>query len=57
LKPVLERIARLFALSESPNENEAAAALTRANELLGKHNLARGVVENSGRPAKQRKWD
>ena len=48
LKPVLDRIAKLFALSESPNENEAAAALARANELLAKHNLTRGVVQDAG---------
>jgi hypothetical protein len=47
LKPVLERIAKLFALGESPNENEAAAALALANKLLEKHNLSRGVVEDS----------
>ena len=48
LKPVLERIGKLFALSESPNENEAAAALARANGLLTKHNLTRGVVQDAG---------
>jgi hypothetical protein len=47
LKPILERVAKLFALTESPNENEAAAALARANQLLEKYNLTRGVVENS----------
>jgi hypothetical protein len=47
LKPVLERIAKLFALSESPNENEAAAALARANKLLEKYNLTRGVVTDA----------
>jgi hypothetical protein len=47
LKPILERITKLFALSESPNENEAAAALARANKLLEKHNLTRGVVSDS----------
>jgi hypothetical protein len=47
LKPVLERIAKLLALSESPNENEAAMALERANELLAKYNLGRGVVQDS----------
>jgi Protein of unknown function (DUF2786) len=47
LKPILERIAKLFALTESPNENEAAAALARANQLLEKYNLTRGVVEDS----------
>jgi hypothetical protein len=47
LKPILEQIAKLFALTESPNENEAAAALARANQLLEKYNLTRGVVEDS----------
>jgi hypothetical protein len=46
-KAVIDRVKKLFALSESPNENEAAAALARANELLEKHNLTRGVVEDT----------
>ena len=51
LRPVLDRIAKLFALGESSNENEAAAALDRANQLLEKYNLARDVVRN---PSQQR---
>jgi Protein of unknown function (DUF2786) len=51
LRPVLDRIAKLFALGESSNENEAAAALDRANQLLEKYNLTRDVVRD---PSEQR---
>jgi hypothetical protein len=47
LKPILEKIGKLFALTASPNENEAAVALAKANQLLEKYNLTRGVVEDS----------
>jgi len=36
---VLERIARLLALAESPNVNEAQAAMSAAQRLMLKHNL------------------
>ena len=35
-----EKIANLLALSQSPNENEAKAALLKARELMAKHKLA-----------------
>ncbi len=38
-KAVIEKIRKLLALSESPNENEAAIAASKAAELLSKHNL------------------
>ena len=38
-KQVLERIARLLALAESPNEHEAQAAMSAARKLMLKHNL------------------
>jgi hypothetical protein len=38
-KQVLERIARLLALAESPNEHEAQAAMNAARKLMLKHNL------------------
>jgi hypothetical protein len=47
LKPILERIAKLFALAESPNPNEAAAAMARADALLQKYNLTRAVVDDA----------
>ena len=37
--PVLERIARLLALAESPNVHEAQAAMSAAQRLMLKHNL------------------
>ena len=36
---VLERVARLLALAESPNVHEAEAAMTAAQKLMLKHNL------------------
>jgi predicted SprT family Zn-dependent metalloprotease len=36
---VVERIARLLALAESPNRNEAEAAMAAAQRLMLKHNL------------------
>lgn len=36
---VIERIAKLLALAESPNQNEAEAAMAAAQRLMLKHNL------------------
>jgi hypothetical protein len=36
---IVERIARLLALAESPNRNEAEAAMSAAHRLMLKHNL------------------
>lgn len=43
---VLERIARLLALAESPNEHEAQAAMNAAQKLMLRYNLSA-----AGRPA------
>jgi hypothetical protein len=37
---VISKIRKLFELSNSPNENEAALAAAKARELLSKHNLS-----------------
>jgi hypothetical protein len=37
--PVLDRIAKLLALAESPNEHEAQAAMSAAQRLMLKHNI------------------
>jgi hypothetical protein len=37
---VLSKVGKLFGLSNSPNENEAALAATKARELLARHNLS-----------------
>lgn len=42
---VIDRIQKLLALTESPNEHEAALALQRASDLLLKYNLTRAEVE------------
>ena len=36
---LVEKVEKLFALAHSPNENEAALAVRKANELIEKHNL------------------
>lgn len=46
---VIERIQKLLALTESPNEWEAALALQRASDLLLKYNLTRDEVEGHTR--------
>jgi hypothetical protein len=45
---IIEKIRKLLALSESPNEHEAALAAARAQELLQRHNLTLGIVEHAG---------
>lgn len=59
---VLDRVAKLLALAESPNVNEAQAAMAAAQKLLLKHNLehrgqahARGYAfRHVGRPSARR---
>jgi hypothetical protein len=41
--PVLDRIAKLLALAESPNEHEAQAAMSAAQRLMLKHNIEAAV--------------
>lgn len=36
---IKDKIAKLLALAESPNENEAKAALLKARELMAEHKL------------------
>jgi hypothetical protein len=45
---VLERVAKLLALAESPNEHEAQAAMSLAQRLMLKHNL--DTLTQSTRP-------
>jgi hypothetical protein len=39
LERIKDRVRKLLALSKSDNENEAAAALEKANELIGKYRI------------------
>ena len=39
MSDVKDKIAKLLALAESPNENEAKAALLKARELMAQHKL------------------
>ena len=41
---IVEKVKKLLALSESPNESEAATALAKAHALLESHNLSMGDV-------------
>ncbi len=43
---VLEIVKKLLALGTSPNQNEANAAIAKANELMLRHNLSMGDVES-----------
>jgi hypothetical protein len=45
----LERIAKLLALAESQNLNEAQAAMSAARRLMLKHNIAQATAPGSGR--------
>ena len=46
LELIKRRVRKLLALSESPNENEAATALRKANELMAEYSLARNPSPN-----------
>ena len=46
--PVLDRIAKLLALAESPNEHEAQSAMTAAQRLMLKYNIEAAVLGASG---------
>jgi len=52
---ILERIQKLFALAGSPNENEAAVAAQKAQELLTLHKLELADIE--GHFSKKRQSD
>jgi hypothetical protein len=39
LEKITEKILKLFSLSQSPNEAEALAAFSKAQEMLTRHNL------------------
>jgi hypothetical protein len=45
---VLAKVAKLLALSTSPNEHEAAAAMEKAHSLLADHNLSMSQVKLPG---------
>ncbi|MCL6753140.1 DUF2786 domain-containing protein [Nostoc sp. CCCryo 231-06] len=40
LEKIADKIRKLFALSQSPNEREASAAAAKAQEMLTRHNLS-----------------
>ncbi len=43
---IIEKITKLLALSESPNENEAKAALLKAKEMMAAHKLEMSDIRN-----------
>lgn len=43
---IIEKIQKLLALSESPNQNEAEAAMAKAQELMVKHNIEMSSVQD-----------
>ncbi|MBC7963702.1 MAG: DUF2786 domain-containing protein [Steroidobacteraceae bacterium] len=50
--PVIEKIKKLLALSNSSNEHEAALAASHAQRLLAEHNLAMADIEMAQKPEK-----
>jgi hypothetical protein len=48
--PVIEKIKKLLALSNSSNEHEAALAASHAQRLLAAHNLAMADIEATHKP-------
>lgn len=68
-KSLLEKISKLLALANSPNENEAALAAEKAAELLAQHNLCiadlgkdededitKGIIDQTGRYVTWKMW-
>jgi len=50
--PIVEKIKKLLALSNSCNEHEAALAASHVQRLLSEHNLAMADIETSQKPEK-----
>ncbi len=50
--PIIEKIRKLLALSNSCNEHEAALAASHAQRLLAEHNLAMADIETTPKPEK-----
>ena len=48
-KDYREKIKKLLALAESPNEHEAKAALLKAKELMAEHKLSELDVKDAGK--------
>ena len=42
---ILTKIKKLFALAQSPNENEAVAAMNKAQELMREHDITMQAIE------------
>lgn len=55
--PIIEKIKKLLALSNSSNEHEAALAAGHAQRLLSEHNLAMADIEASHKPDKADKLE
>ena len=50
-KGIKDKIRKLLALSESPNENEARAALLKARQLMAEHKLTERELRDAARQA------
>ena len=55
LEIIKDKVRKLLALSKSDNENEAAAALEKANELISKHELDESALRFESVRAKSSK--
>lgn len=52
---VIDKIAKLFKLAESPNQAEAESALNKAQELLAQYNLSEAAITEGASSAKAAK--
>lgn len=55
--PIIEKIRKLLALSNSCNEHEAALAASHVQRLLSEHNLGMADIETSQKPEKADRMD
>lgn len=56
-KDVINKIAKLLALTESPNENEANMAMKKADELMALYNITTDQIEATNECAKYTKQE
>jgi hypothetical protein len=47
---IIDRVKKLLALSQSPNEHEAAAAAAQASRLMREHDIAESMLDTSDEP-------
>ncbi|MDR0356043.1 MAG: DUF2786 domain-containing protein [Deltaproteobacteria bacterium] len=54
--PLLEKIKKLLALSNSPEQHEAEAALAKASELMSRYNIDSDALQDEEKKAGYERW-